>query len=69
MPRLAVKKHTASQEPIGSNVRMDSMPSASSGFVGKPEDNEEKTQTLVSLDDLFPGEGGSGFRLVSYEGM
>jgi len=69
VPRRAGKMHTASAGPIPSDLHTEGLPAASTGFVGKNEDEEEKQQEHVCLEDLYPIEGGSDFRLVKFDGL
>lgn len=67
VPRLGAKKHTRPAVAITTTLDTESLPVASTGFVGKAEADWEEQLDPVAAEDLFPPNEPSEFHLVKYE--
>jgi tRNA A37 threonylcarbamoyltransferase TsaD len=65
--RIAGKRHTQAAKDVKTNLETEDLPTASTGFVGRAEKDWEQQGEHVTLQDLFPENEESEFRLVEYQ--
>lgn len=66
VPRLQAKKHVNVADPIPTKLKTESLPVASTGFIGKRETDEEKVDDTMFLDEFM--QENEDFEIVHYEG-
>lgn len=67
VPRRGGKRHAQDSEEVKTSLQTESLPTASTGFVGKAEDDWEEQMKSVTFETLFPADKTSEYRLIEFE--